>query len=48
MFQHPDLMLTIAHDHQRDLIAEADRKRLFNRINRRRHGRGLRDAGRAH
>jgi hypothetical protein len=40
MYQHPDLMLTIAHDHQRDLIADADRKRLFNRINRRRHARG--------
>ncbi|MEV0716064.1 hypothetical protein [Asanoa sp. NPDC050611] len=41
MYQHPDLMLTAAHDHQRDLIADADRKRLFNRITRRRHaGRG--------
>jgi 3-phenylpropionate/cinnamic acid dioxygenase small subunit len=39
MYQHPDLMLTAAHEHQRDLIADADRKRLFNRINRRRHGR---------
>jgi len=36
MYQHPDLMLILAHDHQRDLIADADRKRLFNRIHRRR------------
>ncbi|GIF77895.1 hypothetical protein [Asanoa siamensis] len=34
MYQNPELMLTLAHDHQRDLIAEADRKRLFARINR--------------
>ncbi|MDG4822455.1 hypothetical protein O7635_11400 [Asanoa sp. WMMD1127] len=34
MYQNPELMLTLAHDHQRDLIAEADRKRLFRRINR--------------
>ncbi|WP_203714121.1 hypothetical protein, partial [Asanoa siamensis] len=40
MYQHPDLMLTVAHEHQRDLIAEADRKRLFGRITRRRHPRG--------
>ena len=41
MYQHPDLLLTLAHDHQRDLIAEADRKRLFGRLTRRRrHGRG--------
>jgi len=39
MYQHPDLMLTLAHDHQRDLIADADRKRLFNRITRRQTGR---------
>jgi hypothetical protein len=40
MYQHPDLMLTLAHDHQRDLIAEADRKRLFARITHRRGRRG--------
>ena len=34
MYQNPELMLTLAHDHQRDLIAAADRKRLFARINR--------------
>ena len=39
MYQHPDLMLTLAHDHQRELIADADRKRLFNRITRRRASR---------
>ncbi|MEV4539063.1 hypothetical protein AB0J82_35350 [Asanoa sp. NPDC049518] len=39
MYQHPELMLTLAHDHQRDLIADADRKRLFNRIHRRRSDR---------
>ncbi|GIF68621.1 hypothetical protein Ais01nite_66560 [Asanoa ishikariensis] len=36
MYQHPELMLTLAHDHQRELIADADRKRLFNQVNRRR------------
>ncbi|MDG4827551.1 hypothetical protein O7635_37395 [Asanoa sp. WMMD1127] len=40
MYQHPDLMLTVAHEHQRDLIADADRKRLFGRVTRRRHSRG--------
>jgi hypothetical protein len=45
MYQHPDLMLTLAHDHQRELIADADRKRLFNRITRRRADRA--HAGRA-
>ncbi|SNT39452.1 hypothetical protein SAMN05421812_105268 [Asanoa hainanensis] len=36
MYQHPELMLILAHDHQRELIADADRKRLFNRVHRRR------------
>ena len=26
---HPDLMLTLAHDRHRELIAEADRQRLL-------------------
>jgi hypothetical protein len=39
MYQNPELMLILAHDHQRDLIAEADRKRLFNRIERARRAR---------
>ena len=34
MYQDPEFMLTLAHEHQRELIAEADRTRLFNRINR--------------
>jgi hypothetical protein len=34
MYQNPEFLLTLAHDHQRDLIAEADRTRLFARINR--------------
>ena len=34
MYQNPEFMLTLAHEHQRDLIAEADRTRLFARINR--------------
>ena len=34
MYQNPELMLTLAHDHQRNLIAEADRTRLFARIKR--------------
>ena len=29
MFIHPDLLLTLANDRQRELIAEADRKRLL-------------------
>ena len=36
MYQNPELMLTLAHDHQRDLIAEADRTRLLARISRKR------------
>jgi hypothetical protein len=29
MFTHPDLVLTMAHDRQRELIAEADKERLL-------------------
>ncbi|MEU8813723.1 hypothetical protein [Actinoplanes sp. NPDC048796] len=29
MLTHPDLMLTLATEHQRDLIAETDRRRLL-------------------
>ncbi|GGQ85516.1 hypothetical protein GCM10010166_64830 [Couchioplanes caeruleus subsp. azureus] len=29
MLMHPDLMLTLAHDHHRELIAAADRRRLL-------------------
>lgn len=30
MYQSSDLMLTMAKDHQRELIVEADRHRLLN------------------
>jgi len=40
MYHDPELMLTLAHDHHRELIAEADRKRLFARIARRRREHG--------
>ncbi|GAA1880291.1 hypothetical protein [Asanoa iriomotensis] len=39
MYQDPEFMLTLAHDHQRDLIAQADRTRLFSRITRARRER---------
>ena len=29
MLMHPDLMLTLANDRRRELIAEADRQRLL-------------------
>ncbi|GLW33738.1 hypothetical protein [Actinoplanes regularis] len=29
MMMHPELMLTLANDRQRELIAEADRERLL-------------------
>jgi hypothetical protein len=29
MFTHPDLMLHLAHDRSREMIAEADRERLL-------------------
>ena len=29
MLMHPDLMLTLANDRQRELIAEAERQRLL-------------------
>ncbi|MFF5081248.1 hypothetical protein ACFY36_29725 [Actinoplanes sp. NPDC000266] len=29
MLIHPDLMLTLAHEHHRELIAETDRRRLL-------------------
>ena len=34
MYQNAEFMLILAHEHQRDLIAAADRARLFARINR--------------
>lgn len=42
MYPNPELMLTVAHEHQRALIAAADRKRLVARIGRRRHTRPAR------
>jgi len=30
MLMHPDLMLTLAHDRHRELIAEADQERLLS------------------
>ncbi|BCY08178.1 hypothetical protein [Actinoplanes sp. L3-i22] len=29
MLMHPDVMLSLANDHRRELIAEADRERLL-------------------
>jgi hypothetical protein len=34
MFLHPDLMLTVIHDRQRDLIEIAERRRLFATLRR--------------
>ena len=30
MLMHPDLLLTLANDRRRELIAEADKQRLLN------------------
>ena len=30
MLNHPDLMLNLAHDRHRELVAEADRERLLS------------------
>jgi hypothetical protein len=30
MFLHPDMMLALANEHHRELIAEADQRRLLN------------------
>jgi hypothetical protein len=46
MYQHPDLLLSLAHDHQRELLADADRRRLLAAVfrGRRGHGRHARGA----
>ena len=38
MFTHPDLMLAQAREHQRELIATADRYRLLASVRRHRKG----------
>jgi hypothetical protein len=30
MLMHPEMMLTLAHDRHRELVAEADRERLLS------------------
>jgi hypothetical protein len=39
MFTHPDLILTMAHDRHRELIAEADKERLLTIARRARRAR---------
>ena len=48
MYEHPDLLLSLAYEHQRELLAEADRRRLLASVLRgrrghRRHKRGARE-----
>jgi hypothetical protein len=42
MFAHPELMLHLAHDRNRDMIAEADRGRLLSAARLARRGRKAR------
>ncbi|MEV4282655.1 hypothetical protein [Actinoplanes xinjiangensis] len=42
MFAHPDLMLHLAHDRTREMIAEADRERLLSGARLARRGRKAR------
>jgi hypothetical protein len=44
MMIHPDLMLTIAKDHHRELIAQGDRARLLSRAHTARRWRKVRAA----
>ena len=44
MLMHPDLMLTLANDHHRELIAQADRRRLLTIAQAARAGRRARKA----
>ena len=44
MMIHPDLMLTVAKDHHRELIAEGDKARLLSRARTARRGRKVRAA----
>jgi hypothetical protein len=44
MYEHPDLLLSLAYDHQRELLAEADRRRLLAGVLRGRRGRRGRHA----
>jgi hypothetical protein len=41
---HPDLMLTLAREHQRDLRAEASKRGLISKLRGRGHGRHARGA----
>ena len=40
MYEHPDLLMSLAHHHQRELLAEADRRRLLAEVLRGRRARG--------
>jgi hypothetical protein len=44
MLMHPDLVLAMAHDRHRELVAEADRERLLSVARRARRGRHARKA----
>ena len=44
MMIHPDLLLTVAKDHHRELIAEGDRARLLSRARAARRARKARAA----
>ncbi|MBG0563725.1 hypothetical protein [Actinoplanes aureus] len=44
MLNHPDLLLDLAHDRHRELIAEADRGRLLSMARMVRRGRKARSA----
>jgi hypothetical protein len=39
MLMHPEMLLVMANDHHRELIAEADRSRLLSRARRARQDR---------
>jgi hypothetical protein len=42
MFAHPEVMLRLAHDRNREMIAEADRERLLSAVRQARRGRKAR------
>jgi hypothetical protein len=44
MYQHPDLMLTLAREHQHDLRVEAGKRGLISKLRGGRHGRHARSA----
>ncbi|MGH3385340.1 MAG: hypothetical protein ACRDO1_12220 [Nocardioidaceae bacterium] len=45
MFAHPEIILTLAHNHQQELISQAERHNLLATVRRSRRSRGYARGG---